>query len=39
MAVTSYTTACGQIMAENRGGTKHDYLPDPLGSTVAREEE
>ena len=33
--MTSYTTVYGQITAENRAGTKHDYLPDPLGSTVA----
>jgi RHS repeat-associated protein len=30
-----YTTIDGEIVSENRGGTERDYLPDPLGSTVA----
>ena len=30
-----YTVVNGQIVSENRGGVKRDYVPDPLGSTVA----
>jgi RHS repeat-associated protein len=30
-----YTTIGGEIVSENRGGVERDYLPDPLGSTVA----
>ena len=30
-----YTVANGRILSENRGGVKRDYVPDPLGSTVA----
>jgi RHS repeat-associated protein len=35
MATVSYTVINGEIVAENRGGTERDYVPDPLGSTVA----
>ena len=34
MAVV-YTTFAGQIVSENRGGVTREYLPDPLGSTIA----
>src|SRR2546423_3059373 len=30
-----YTTVGGRVLSENRGGTKRDYVADPLGSTVA----
>jgi RHS repeat-associated protein len=30
-----YTVIDGEIISENRGGTERDYVPDPLGSTVA----
>src|SRR5881628_672204 len=30
-----YTVHNGQIVSENRGGVERDYVPDPLGSTVA----
>jgi len=30
-----YTTHNGRLVGENRSGTKRDYVPDPLGSTVA----
>ena len=30
-----YTIVNGQVFSENRGGTKRDYVPDPLGNTVA----
>src|SRR5262249_10100292 len=30
-----YTVHNGRIVAENRGGVERDYVPDPLGSTVA----
>src|SRR5947207_2497373 len=29
------TVVNGEVLSENRGGVKRDYLPDPLGSTVA----
>jgi RHS repeat-associated protein len=35
MPVTNYTVVEGELLSENRAGTKRDYLPDPLGSTVA----
>jgi hypothetical protein len=35
MATVSYTVIEGEIISENRGGTERDYVPDPLGSTVA----
>ena len=36
MAMTvRYTTFDGEIVSENRGGVMRDYVPDPLGSTVA----
>lgn len=34
MAVV-YTTFAGQIVSESRGGVVKEYLPDPLGSTIA----
>jgi RHS repeat-associated protein len=34
MAVT-YTTLDGEIISETRNGVESDYLPDPLGNTVA----
>ena len=30
-----YTVMNGQVVSENRGGVKHDYLSDPLGNTTA----
>ena len=30
-----YTVFDGEIVSENRGGVLRDYVPDPLGSTVA----
>src|SRR5579863_709759 len=30
-----YTVVNGEVLSENRGGTIRDYVPDPLGSTVA----
>jgi len=30
-----YTVWDGQIVSENRGGVKRDYIPDPLGNTIA----
>ena len=30
-----YTTLDGEIVSENRRGVMRDYVPDPLGSTVA----
>src|SRR2546423_15053394 len=30
-----YTVVNGEILSENRGGVVRDYVPDPLGSTVA----
>jgi RHS repeat-associated protein len=30
-----YTVVDGEILSELRGGVKRDYVPDPLGSTVA----
>jgi len=35
MATTRYTVIEGEILSENRNGTKRDYVPDPLGSTLA----
>jgi RHS repeat-associated protein len=35
MASVRYTVLDGEILSENRNGTEHDYVPDPLGSTVA----
>ncbi len=36
MAMTvRYTTFDGEIVSENRNGVMRDYVPDPLGSTVA----
>jgi RHS repeat-associated protein len=32
---TRYTTVNGEIIAEKRNGVRHEYVPDPLGSTVA----
>src|SRR5438309_12090176 len=30
-----YTVVNGEVLSENRTAVKHDYVPDPLGSTVA----
>jgi RHS repeat-associated protein len=35
MATVRYTVLDGEIVAEDRAGTERDYVPDPLGSTVA----
>jgi len=35
MGVVNYTTVNGEILSENRNGVKRDYVPDPLGSTIA----
>ena len=35
MATNRYTVFGGEILAENRAGTKRDYVPDSLGSTRA----
>lgn len=35
MAVVNYTVIDGEIISEVRGGVRKDYVPDPLGSTVA----
>jgi RHS repeat-associated protein len=35
MPVTNYTIVEGELLSESRAGTKRDYLPDPLGSTIA----
>src|SRR5437763_6740502 len=31
----NYTVVDGEVLSEDRNGTKRDYVPDPLGSTVA----
>ena len=35
MATVSYTVIDGEIISENRNGVERDYMPDPLGSTLA----
>lgn len=35
MASVRYTVMDGEILSENRAGVERDYVPDPLGSTVA----
>ena len=35
MAVTTYTVINGEAVSQVSGGVRLDYLPDPLGSTVA----
>lgn len=35
MGVTSYLVIDGEIISETRNGVEADYIPDPLGSTVA----
>ena len=35
MGVVNYTVVNGEVLAENRDGARHWYVPDPLGSTVA----
>lgn len=30
-----YTVVDGEVLSENRASVKRDYVPDPLGSTVA----
>src|SRR6478672_8945864 len=35
MPTVRYTVLDGEVVSENRGGVERDYVPDPLGSTVA----
>jgi RHS repeat-associated protein len=35
MGTVRYTTVNGEVIAEKRGGVRRQYVPDPLGSTVA----
>ena len=35
MSTVRYTVLDGELLSENRNGTKRDYVPDPLGSTLA----
>jgi RHS repeat-associated protein len=35
MPTVRYTVVDGEVIAEKRGGTRRQYVPDPLGSTVA----
>lgn len=35
MPTTTYTYSGGELVSENRAGTERDYVPDPLGSTIA----
>ena len=35
MGTVRYTVVNGAVLSENRSAAKHDYLPDPLGSTLA----
>ena len=35
MGTVRYTVINGAVLSENRNATKRDYLPDPLGSTLA----
>ena len=35
MGTVRYTVIEGEVVSELRGGVKRDYVPDPLGSTVA----
>lgn len=35
MGTVRYTTIDGEIIAEKRNGVRREYVPDPLGSTVA----
>ncbi|MBL1149694.1 MAG: hypothetical protein HND42_05735 [Armatimonadetes bacterium] len=35
MPTVRYTVMDGEIVSENRNGTIRDYVPDPLGSTIA----
>jgi RHS repeat-associated protein len=35
MTTTRYTVVNGSIVSENRGGVIRDYLPNPLGNTLA----
>ena len=35
MAVTDYTVLDGEVVSQVTGGIRRDYVPDPLGSTVA----
>jgi len=34
MAVVNYTVINGEVIAETRSGTRHSYVPDPLGNTI-----
>ena len=35
MAITNYTVVEGEVVSQVTGGVRLDYVPDPLGSTVA----
>lgn len=35
MSIVTYLVVADEILSENRDASKRDYLPDPLGSTVA----
>ena len=35
MGTVRYTVIDGEVIAEKRGGVRRQYVPDPLGSTVA----
>jgi RHS repeat-associated protein len=35
MGTVRYTVVDGEVVAEKRGGVRRQYVPDPLGSTVA----
>lgn len=35
MPVTTYTVIEGEVVSQNQNGTIHDFLPDPLGNTLA----
>lgn len=35
MGTVRYTVVNGEVLSENRNGTLRDYVPDPLGNTVA----
>jgi len=35
MSTVRYTVMDGELLSENRDATKRDYVPDPLGSTIA----
>ena len=35
MGTVRYTVMDGEVLSENRNGVERDYVPDPLGSTLA----